>query len=89
MPNYDLNPGDTIFANIDIFNDGSFPNSPDNSLLVKSGTRGVIINQGHLEHNEEKEVFLVKFEQGSASDELGPPIGCWPEDIRPIIIEDD
>jgi nitrogen fixation protein NifZ len=87
MPNYDLVPGDTILANNDIFNDGSFPESPDNSLLVKSGTRGVIINHGHLEHNESRQVFLVKFEQGDKTDELGPPIGCWPEDIRPIIEE--
>lgn len=85
MSNYDLVPGDTILANKDIFNDGSFPESPENALLVKSGTRGVIINHGHLEHNQDRQVFLVKFEQDKQSAGLGPPIGCWPEDIRPIM----
>ena len=85
MSHYNLEPGDTILANKDIFNDGSFPEAPENELLVQSGTRGVVINQGHLEHNENQEVYLVKFEMGGTSDELGPPIGCWPEDIKPII----
>lgn len=81
-----LQPGDTVIANNDIFNDGSFPEAADNELLVRSGTRGVIINHGYLEEDERQEVFLVKFEpeQGQESAQLGPPIGCWPEDIRAI-----
>lgn len=83
MTTYDLVPGDTIFANNDIFNDGSFPDAAENQLLVKSGTRGVIINEGYLEHDDSKQIFLVKFEQEGS--ELGPPVGCWPEDIRPLL----
>lgn len=84
MTNYDLYPGDTIFASNDIFNDGSFPDAAIDELLVKSGTRGVIINNGHLEHDENKQLFLVRFELTDQSLELGPAIGCWPEDIRPL-----
>ncbi len=86
MINIQLQPGDTVLASKDIFNDGSFPDTEESQLLVKSGTRGVIINQGYLEENENREVFLVKFEfeSESTTNELGPPIGCWPEDIRAI-----
>lgn len=83
MSNYELVPGDTIFASVDIYNDGSFPETPENALLVKSGTRGVIINEGHLEHDPNRQIFLVKFEQEDS--DLGPAVGCWPEDIRPVL----
>lgn len=82
MPRYQLQPGDAIIASRDILNDGSFPELEENELIVKSGTRGVLINFGHLEDNEEQEVFLVKFETGQESSALGPPVGCWPEDIQ-------
>ena len=84
MPQYQLQPGDAIFATKDIINDGSFPEYGENELLVKAGTRGVVINFGHLEANEDQEVFLVKFEADANGAELGPPIGCWPEDIDVI-----
>ncbi|GAB2190317.1 hypothetical protein MAH1_19250 [Sessilibacter sp. MAH1] len=86
MP-YMLQPGDTIFATKDILNDGSFPEKAEEELLVSKGTRGVIVNFGHLEENEDQEIFLVQFEKGNESAELGPPIGCWPEDIE--IVGDD
>ncbi|WP_317929953.1 nitrogen fixation protein NifZ [Halioxenophilus sp. WMMB6] len=84
MPQYQLQPGDTILATRDIHNDGSFPDYEEDALLVKAGTRGVVINFGHLEENEDQEVFLVKFENAADGTELGPPIGCWPEDIEVI-----
>lgn len=84
MPKYQLQIGDAIIATHDILNDGSFPEYDDNELIVKQGTRGVVINFGHLEENEDQEVFLVKFETGEESAELGPPIGCWPDDIEVI-----
>jgi hypothetical protein len=79
-----LHPGDTVLAGKDIYNDGSFPGSPEGELLVKQGTRGMIVNQGYLEDNEKQIIFLVKFEYPSDqknNSELGPPIGCWPEDL--------
>lgn len=84
MQSYQLQPGDTILASRDIHNDGSFPERAENELLVRAGTRGVVINFGHLEHNEAQEVFLVKFESDAEGAELGPPIGCWPDDIEVI-----
>lgn len=84
MPYLPLKPGDTILSTKDIVNDGSFPNVEENALLVQSGTRGVVIEQGHLEDNEAKIVYLVKFEDINNPAELGPPIGCWPEDITMI-----
>ncbi len=84
MP-YLLQPGDTIFATNDILNDGSFPDYEENELIVNQGTRGVIINFGHLEENEDQEIFLVKFE--TDTEDLGPPVGCWPQDIQ--IVADD
>ena len=87
MSNYHLVPGDTIYANRNIYNDGSFPGSEEEELLVAAGTRGVIVNQGHLEENEKQEIFLVQFEQDQGLESLGPPIGCWPEDIRPVMAD--
>ena len=84
MPKYQLQVGDAITAKHDILNDGSFPEYEENELIIKAGTRGVVINFGHLEDNEDQEVFLVKFEASDESAELGPPIGCWPEDIEVI-----
>ena len=82
MSYYQLQPGDAIVAARDIINDGSFPEYEEDALLVRAGTRGVVINFGHLEENEDQEVFLVKFENDAQGAELGPPIGCWPEDIE-------
>jgi len=84
MQTYQLQPGDAIFATRDIHNDGSFPERGEDEILVRAGTRGVVINFGHLEENEAQEVFLVKFESDANGEELGPPIGCWPEDIEVI-----
>lgn len=81
MPYLPLNPGDTILAAHDIFNDGSFPNAAEDALLVAAGTRGMVIEQGHIEEDTSKILYLVKFEAADNKAELGPPIGCWPEDI--------
>lgn len=83
MSTTDLQPGDTIYSARDIYNDGSFPDYGEEALLVQAGSRGVVINIGHLEAAPEREVFLVRFEQ-PGSDALGPQIGCWPEDISEL-----
>lgn len=77
-------PGDIVFATCDIFNDGTFPDQEDNALLVKAGTRGILLNHGHLEHDENQIIYLVQFQMGSGLDELTPPIGCWPDDVKPM-----
>ena len=79
-----LNIGDTIQAAQDILNDGSFPTAGEDEVLVPKGSVGMIIDSGHLQDNEEQVVYLVKFQCHDDPKELGPPIGCWPEDIEPM-----
>lgn len=75
----DLQPGDIIYAATPIVNDGSLPQLERDALLANAGARGVLINIGHLEEDPERELFLVRFE--NTSGELGPPTGCWPEEL--------
>lgn len=75
-----LQPGDTIYAASHIFNDGGIPQLPIDALLAEPGTRGVIIETGHLGDAPERQVFLVRFEDKELN--LGPPTGCWPEELR-------
>lgn len=75
-----LEPGDMVFATTTIINDGSHPALADESVIAEPGARGVIINIGHLEENPGKTLYLVRFEQ--VSGDLGPPTGCWPEELR-------
>ena len=77
-----LEPGDTIYAAQDLRNDGSIPDLPDNELIAKTGTRGVLVNIGHFEEQPNVTLYLVRFENSDLT--LGPPIGCWPEEIRSI-----
>ncbi|MFT3931122.1 MAG: nitrogen fixation protein NifZ [Spongiibacteraceae bacterium] len=76
-----LQPGDMVFSAQDIRNDGSFPDFNDDELLVSAGSRGVVINIGHIEDQPEQQIFLVRFELPETK-ELGPAIGCWPEDLE-------
>lgn len=75
-----LEPGDMVFATTAILNDGSHPELSDDSVIAPAGTRGVLLNVGHLEEDPGKKLFLVRFEQGDG--ELGPPTGCWPEELK-------
>ena len=52
---------------------------PENALIAASGTRGVIVNIGHLEEAPERELYLVRFEGDGLV--LGPPTGCWAEEL--------
>ena len=76
----DLQPGDLVYAAAHIINDGGIPDLPEGALIAAPGTRGVILNIGHLEEAPERELFLVRFEDGEQR--LGPPTGCWPEELR-------
>jgi len=111
MSIFELQPGDAVLAKKDIYNDGSFPDSEVDELLVKQGTQGMIIKQGHLEVDETQIIFLVSFETNSTTEptgnangkevgndlgkkgelqvKLGPPIGCWPEDLDLAPLPDD
>lgn len=73
-------PGDMVFAKTEIRNDGFVPGIDADAIIAAPGTRGVIINFGHFEDNPDEEVVLVKFED--AQGELGPAVGCWPEELN-------
>ena len=72
----ELQPGDVVYANTNITNDGSMPSG---ELVAPSGSRGVIINVGHLENDPGQELMLVRFE--THGDKLGPAVGCWFEEL--------
>lgn len=74
-----LQPGDVVYAACAIENDGSLPTVADTALIATPGTRGVIVNIGHLEEDPERELCLVRFEDAELN--LGPPTGCWPEEL--------
>ncbi|MES9965634.1 MAG: nitrogen fixation protein NifZ [Sedimenticola sp.] len=76
----DLQPGDVVFADSHIYNDGGIPEVPEDKLLAEPGTRGVIVETGHLEEAPERKVYLVRFEDNELN--LGPPTGCWPEELK-------
>ena len=68
--------GQRVSALIDLFNDGSFPDLPDEALMVISGDAGEIVRIGlHEESNQP--VYLVEF----ASNRV---IGCLENEIAPV-----
>jgi nitrogen fixation protein NifZ len=75
-----LEEGDMVYAAVPFYNDGSFPNLPEDAMLAPEGSRGVIIRKGHLEDDPDRTLFLVRFEDEEKN--LGPAIGAWPEELR-------
>lgn len=75
----EINPGDIVYAASNIMNDGSHPELADNEIIAYRGTRGVLVNVGHLEENPDKELMLIRFEANDLT--LGPPVGCWIEEL--------
>lgn len=75
-----LNPGDVVYAAVEIRNDGGIPDIAPDVLLAAPGTRGVVVNIGHLEQDPDRRLLLVRFE--NANLDLGPPTGCWEEELR-------
>ena len=75
-----FSPGDLVYAASHIFNDGGIPEVPEDALLAAPGTRGVIIETGHLEEAPNRKLYLVRFEDRDLN--LGPLIGCWPEELK-------
>jgi nitrogen fixation protein NifZ len=67
--------GHRVIANVDLFNDGTFPGCEDGALLVAKGSPGEVVQVGmHVETNTP--VYLVEFSErcviGCAGDELAP-----------------
>jgi nitrogen fixation protein NifZ len=42
----------------------------------------VIIETGHLQDEPRRKLYLVRFEDQDLN--LGPPTGCWPEELQPM-----
>jgi nitrogen fixation protein NifZ len=77
-----LQPGDVVYARVDLYNDeGSIPELPEGAMIAMAGTRGVVVNVGHLEQQPSATLYLVRFEQKDQDNMLGPPTGCWPEEL--------
>jgi len=72
-------PGDIIYANKDIVNDGSMPEAKSQEILAKEGTRGVLVNTGHYEEFPETTLYLVRFED--TSKELGLAVTCLEDEL--------
>ena len=71
--------GDLVYATGEIVNDGGIPGVAPDALLAGAGTRGVVVNWGHVEAQPEQEIYLVRFEDEAGN--LGPPVGCLPEEL--------
>ena len=76
-----LKPGDMIYAATDVFNDGSLPGVEATACIAVAGSRGVLVNTGHLEEDPEKLLYLVRFEDKNM--DLGPAVACWAEELSP------
>jgi nitrogen fixation protein NifZ len=66
--------GQPVIAELDLYNDGSYPNEPEDALLVRAGDRGEIVQVGtHTESNTP--IYLVEFNARHV-------VGCLEEEIR-------
>jgi nitrogen fixation protein NifZ len=71
--------GEIVFSRQLLVNDGGIPDVAPDAILATPGGRGVVINHGHVEADLDQEIYLVRFE--GANGELGPPVGCLPEEL--------
>lgn len=65
--------GQKVTTAVDLFNDGTFPDSEPEALLVAAGSEGEIVQVGF--HEEAKiPIYLVEFANGYV-------VGCLEEEI--------
>jgi nitrogen fixation protein NifZ len=55
--------GQPVVTTIDIINDGSYPDTPVDSLLAAKDSKGEIVNIGILEESGDP-IYLVEFADG-------------------------
>jgi nitrogen fixation protein NifZ len=68
--------GQRVQAATDLFNDGSYPDLPSESLLAGTGEIGEIVQVGtHVETNTT--IYLVEFESRRV-------VGCLEDEIAPL-----
>jgi len=71
-----------VFSRELLVNDGGIPGVAADAVLATPGLRGVVVNHGRIEADPEQAIYLVRFEgEGGALSELGPPVGCLPEEL--------
>jgi nitrogen fixation protein NifZ len=82
-----FNAGDRVYASQDLFNDAveetgesAIPGLLPGMLLAAAGTRGRVVNVGHVEASPNDEIYLVSFETGPGGT-LAEPIGCLAEEL--------
>lgn len=71
IPKYDW--GQRVTASIDLFNDGSHPESELDALLVGQGTAGEVVQVGMYEESSTP-VYMVEFDSKRV-------VGCLEEEI--------
>lgn len=52
--------GQTVRAAIDLYNDGSFPDAPEDALLIAAGGPGEVVQVGH-QADAGRPVYMVDF----------------------------
>lgn len=79
--------GDLVYAALDLRNEpleetgaSGIPGLAPDELLAAAGTRGVVVNVGHVQASPEDEIYLVRFETGPGGG-LADPIGCLAEEL--------
>lgn len=71
--------GQRVTALIDLLNDGSYPDMPENALLVALGTAGEIVQIGYHEAAN-LPVYMVEFDTPKPC-----VVGVMEEEIAPIL----
>ena len=66
--------GQKVKAEIDLYNDGSYPEYARDAVLVAAGSAGEIVNVGHHQ-DANVPVYLVEFSSGHV-------VGCLEEELR-------
>ena len=67
--------GQTVVTTVDLVNDGSYPDFPQEALLEARGARGEIVNVGVVKESSSP-VYLVEFADGKV-------VGVFEEEIIP------
>ena len=85
MDKFDM--GEMVFAATDLYNDelaedgtSLIPDIEPGALIATAGSRGVVVNVGHVADLPQQDIYLVRFETGKEKT-LGIPIGCLPEEL--------
>jgi len=64
--------GQRVVALVDLINDGTYPERPDEAVLAEVGSEGEIVQVGHHEEANQP-VYMVDFD--------GTVVGCVEEEI--------